>query len=430
MGLCRINIKIYLNGEKNSKIIAAQIQILLPKMRLAVRIILDTSLLHDIGKVKFFYRFSYNQQLIKRLSDKPLYQKKPIEFQEYRHSVRIAENYKLTKMKNLLQNLESTEIIDNRSIIRLHRGLENLNKDDALKYLGMLHIKLSRYSDYIDHISLGDIISCLKYLLIFTSESEVVRGYIKLVSSILQNLRNMKCDLRGLSPLHFLCQMSCKHIEIRHYLFVCTTLIRSQDRFHSHASMISSALMGLQMMSSDTAEVRSLLSALVIKIQSENHVFTAMELSYCVFGLQNMTTDSIEVQELLSVLTEKFDTCPYMFSCRDISMSAFGIRRMQSSCPVIRKLVLSIASKIDESADFMDASNVVLFMQAIRNMGSDVTEVVKLLDAFTRKLDVSTCLLNRREMHYAMQGLQKMNDSVLEVKALRSLLYSKAVDII
>lgn len=402
-------------------------------MRLTIRLFISTSrFCHSmnyksvpclIGRLR---ELNIYRQLIRRHSDRVHYQQKPVEFLEYRHDVQVKENYKLVKMKNLLQNLESTETIDSRSIVRLHRGLESLNKDDALKYLGMLHIKLSRYFDYVNLISLGDIISCLKYLSIFNSESKVVRDYIELMSSILLHVKNMKCDLRGLSPLHFLCQMSCKHSEIRQFISVCAALIRSQGGFHSHVSMISSALMGLQLMSSDTAEVRSLLHELTEKIRSGNQIFTAMELSYSVFGLQNMTADSVEVTELLTVLTQKFDSCPYMFSCRDISMSVFGIRRMRSNCPVVRKLVLSIASKIDESADSMDASNIVLFMQAIRNMGSDVVEVVKLLDSFTKKLDTNTYLLNRKEMHYAMQGIQNMDNSIYEVKKLRLLLNSKA----
>lgn len=58
-------------------------------------------------------------------------------------------------------------------------------------------------------------------------------------------------------------------------------------------------------MSPDSAEVRSILSALVHKVQSCKEALGAQELGNALYGLQGMSSDSAEVRSMLSVLVHK-----------------------------------------------------------------------------------------------------------------------------
>jgi hypothetical protein len=62
-------------------------------------------------------------------------------------------------------------------------------------------------------------------------------------------------------------------------------------------------------MSSDSAEVRAMLSALVSKVENCKELFSAQAVGNALYGMQRMSSDNNAVRDMLFALIPKIEGC-------------------------------------------------------------------------------------------------------------------------
>jgi hypothetical protein len=96
----------------------------------------------------------------------------------------------------------------------------------------------------------------------------------------------------------------------------------------------------LQGMSSDSTEVRELLSVLRVKVSECREPLSAQAVGNALYGLQGMSSDSTEVRELLSVLRVKVSECLEPLSAQAVGNALYGLHGMNFEQEVESALLL------------------------------------------------------------------------------------------
>jgi conjugal transfer/entry exclusion protein len=81
-------------------------------------------------------------------------------------------------------------------------------------------------------------------------------------------------------------------------------------------------------MSSDSTEVRALLSALVPKVKSCGKALKAQHVGNALYGLQGMSSDSTEVRAMLSALVPKVKSCREALDTQEVGNALYGLQGM------------------------------------------------------------------------------------------------------
>ena len=122
-------------------------------------------------------------------------------------------------------------------------------------------------------------------------------------------------------------------------------------------------------MTSDRAEVRDLLVALIPNIRDCTQPLNNMSISQALFGLQSMNSDCPVVRTLLSVLTPKIEASLESFGSRIFGCALYGVQGMESNNPEVRALLGALLTKLqsmEEAMDIIDLSSAVYGMQGMR----------------------------------------------------------------
>jgi hypothetical protein len=90
---------------------------------------------------------------------------------------------------------------------------------------------------------------------------------------------------------------------------------------------IGRAMLGLQRLSADSIEVRSLLKQLTKRIAESDRIkLTAASISDSLYGLQGFTSDVQEVQELVGELAKKIAITSAELNSEQIGRALFGLQ--------------------------------------------------------------------------------------------------------
>jgi hypothetical protein len=81
-------------------------------------------------------------------------------------------------------------------------------------------------------------------------------------------------------------------------------------------------------MSSDSAEVRAILSALLPKVESCREAFNAQAVGNALYGMQQMSSDSAEVRAMLSALLPKVKSCREALKAQAVGNALYGMQGM------------------------------------------------------------------------------------------------------
>jgi hypothetical protein len=111
------------------------------------------------------------------------------------------------------------------------------------------------------------------------------------------------------------------------------------------AQAVGNALYGLQNMSSDVDEVRSVLRELAPKVKECKEPLDAQAVGNALYGLQNMSSDEDEVRSVLRELAPKVKECKDTLSAQEVGNAMFGLRNIYIDLtwiPLLRNLLESL----------------------------------------------------------------------------------------
>ena len=112
----------------------------------------------------------------------------------------------------------------------------------------------------------------------------------------------------------------------------------------------------------DGPQVEVALGVLADKLESCTDIMTPLDMSNALYGLQGISSDSIDVRTLLNVLIAKMKESEGIYSGRDIGYSLIGLTGMQ---PIMHKEVHEILEELNvkvSRSEFKGQPNL-LFMQ-------------------------------------------------------------------
>ena len=172
---------------------------------------------------------------------------------------------------------------------------------------------------------------------------------------------------------------------------------------------IANALFGLQGMSSDSAEVCSLLSALCPKVVECRESFSAQHIGNALYGLQGMSSDCVEVRSLLSALCPKVVKCKEPLDAQAIGNALYGLQGMSSDSAEVRSLLSALCPKVVESRERLSAQHIGNALYGLQGMSSDCVEVRSLLIALCPKVIACREPLSAQAIGKSLYGLHGMS---------------------
>jgi hypothetical protein len=87
----------------------------------------------------------------------------------------------------------------------------------------------------------------------------------------------------------------------------------------------------MQGMSSDSVEVRAMLSALSPKVESCREALDAQAVGNALYGMQGMSSDSVEVRAMLSALLPKVESCREALKAQAVGNALYGMQGMRGA---------------------------------------------------------------------------------------------------
>ena len=220
------------------------------------------------------------------------------------------------------------------------------------------------------------------------------------------------------------------HSGKRKIVLPTTFISRITDRLNFiteelRAREASNALYGLKCMSSETPEVRDLLSALTNKLRFTRGEFNAQAIGNILYGCQNLTSDHREVRELIRVVTKKVIECTEPLEAQNVGNALYGLRGMNSDYQEIRELIVALTPKVTSCREELNSQALGNSLYGLHNISSIHPEVQCLLTALANKAANSTEQLKAQEIGNALYGLRRMNSDHAPVQMLLDALVTK-----
>jgi hypothetical protein len=110
-------------------------------------------------------------------------------------------------------------------------------------------------------------------------------------------------------------------------------------------------------MSSDSAEVRAMLSALAPRVESCREALSAQAVGNVLYGLQGMSSDSAEVRAMLSALAPKVVSCREALDVQAVGNALYGLQGMgeEDSYMTLQIYLLEKATSIAGNTSLCEA---------------------------------------------------------------------------
>jgi hypothetical protein len=193
---------------------------------------------------------------------------------------------------------------------------------------------------------------------------------------------------------------------------------------------VAECLYGMQGMYSLHAEVREVLSALKLKLQSSHSPISPRVLSRMLFGLQNMKCGAVEVRDLLAVIVDQasaFLDTSVRFTSEDISKCFYGLSNLNSDWEPARRMLALLVSACLPNSVPVAPSALGTACYGLKRTRSDVESALAAVDAFAERMDnnskqASEDHFTLSSLSQALYGLNMMADDSAEVRRMMGVL--------
>jgi hypothetical protein len=193
---------------------------------------------------------------------------------------------------------------------------------------------------------------------------------------------------------------------------------------------VGNALYGLQGMSSDSSEVRAIVSALALKVQGCRGELNGQNVGNALYGLQGMSSDSSEVLAIVSALASKVQGCREQLNGQEVGNALYGLQGIEIS-PTLESLLDFLYGQLDalagstsqfqllSCAELISLSqNLVLILPNLREALKDgckkwVKIMVVLYDELRLRKSKNDPLFNRGG--FASKGGKRVYNAALEL---------------
>jgi hypothetical protein len=207
----------------------------------------------------------------------------------------------------------------------------------------------------------------------------------------------------------------------------------------SHAVLdpqaIANSLYGCQRLSSESLEVKTLLSTLASKMEHCWKSFSSYQITYCLYGLQRMTINSSEMKALLKVLSQKITSCSDDFSSKQLALCFYGLQNMitdptsfsssssskekeKEGGSEVSSIVTALMDKLSSSNDvngWKDAATLSLLLfglQGMTNNREDNPSVVKIQQNKEKEGEVGTVATQEGNSEIVSRLLKVLNEKL------------------
>jgi tryptophan synthase alpha subunit len=218
--------------------------------------------------------------------------------------------------------------------------------------------------------------------------------------------------------------MSSDDEEVRSLVSALATLVDCRSG-NLNGRAVGNALYGLQGMSNDNVEVRSLVSALARKVEKCKGSLSAQEMGNALYGLRGMVSDDVEVRSLVSALATKVASCSESLTGQEVGNALYGLQGMSSNDGEVRSLVSALVKKVESCDGPLTGQNVGCAVYGLQGMSSDSAEVRSLVSALATKVESCSESLKAHRHQIALNSLDRMSSDHVEVRSLISALKSK-----
>jgi len=184
------------------------------------------------------------------------------------------------------------------------------------------------------------------------------------------------------------------------------------------AQAVGAALYGLQKLSSDSLEVRSLVAALSEKVEISTQGLDAQAIGNGLFGLQCMKSNCPEVRALVQAIATKMVALKVEMDSKGIGSALYGLSGMSDDQPQVRALLAALADRIAKSDSLLSGQGIADALYGLRGMTSDGAELRALLTALASRIDSTQGKLDSQEIGNALYGLQGMSSEIPEVRVI------------
>jgi hypothetical protein len=209
--------------------------------------------------------------------------------------------------------------------------------------------------------------------------------------------------------------MSSEYEEVRTLLRVLTAKMNKVQGTLT-AQGLSNILYGLHSMSSEHTEVLQFLEAFYSKLENSHHVFTSQNISNSLYGLQGMSSDHLAVRNILQLLIKKIIKSGDNFTGLGISTALYGLQSMSNNHVVVRELLSALCEKSLKSRDQLNGQHIGNSLYGLQLMKAE-GEVEKLLNILYQKMLQSNEVMGCREVSNGLYGLIHLSSSGSEVAA-------------
>ena len=331
----------------------------------------------------------------------------------------------LLVLKPLVGN--SPAVMDAQAISNCMYGFQGMNSEheEVRQFLVVVTEKIGSTSVLLNGLALGNASYGMRGLHSGVAEVDLL---LKSFSSVVsRSVSSVVCSSQDISSAVFgLQSMSTDNAHVRQLLHNFEVLLRN-CRGDLEEGHLGALLCGLKSMSSDCSVVRSFLSAVNDKIASSPEIrLSPRTLGVCLYGLQNMHDDAPEVQILLSFLTKaaaasSSDPLPP----KDSGRALFGLKCMRGVDETVNQLLAALTPRIAASSTLFTPDDYCASICGLQNLSSDSQQVRELISMLSAKLSATNYAFSANNISTLMSGLKRMNDKHEEVRTFLTVFITK-----
>jgi hypothetical protein len=189
--------------------------------------------------------------------------------------------------------------------------------------------------------------------------------------------------------------------------------LRAKDAWGEISSQeLSMCLHGMAGMQSDSANVRSLISALIPLVKKCNSM-TANDVRSAMYGFQGMHSSSKEVNEFIGVFADLLERSNVQFATSyDASTALYSMQGLSGAVPSNKRLLGLIAGSLNSVQGKYEGRDISMSLYGLRDFSSNENETRQVITALGPYIRDFKGSLNVQNVAGAFQGLQKMKSGV------------------
>ena len=184
------------------------------------------------------------------------------------------------------------------------------------------------------------------------------------------------------------------------------------------AQAVGNALYGMQGMSSDDADVRSLVRAMTAQVQRCREPLSSQAVGNALCGMQGMSSDNADVRSLVRALAGSVEGCTEPLSAQAVGNALYGLQGLSNDDADVLLLLHGLSNLVQRCTEPMKSQSVSNALYGLQGMSSDDEDVRSLVRAMTDQLHRIREPMSAQAVGNALYGLQGMSRDDADVQAL------------